>query len=235
MSYMDEAPDDTDYMAGTDGLGVLAGMDVSAAGLRNQTSTNEANRKARAAFREKNYYAPRRALYEKYGKDLEARRAGPTSAERLYELGAAFFAPKNSPGFGGTIANVAPVLAAQRKAMREAEADKSAMLTKYQIDVGEQQGAQLKEQQDAEAAAEKELLAVMSKIYSAQNTPRMVQVLDEATGNLVYRMVSPADMRQQAAGAVPAGVARPKTQAEYDLLPSKTPYVAQDGTIQEKP
>ena len=228
MSYPGDDSDYTEYAG-------LGDMDVSAAGLNALSNTNEANRKARAEAREKNYYAPRRALYEKYGKDLEARRAGPSPAERFYEIGAALAQPKSSPGFAGTIANLAPVMAAQRKAMREAEADKSAMMTKYQIDVGEQQGAQLKEEQDAEAAADKELLAVMSKIYSAQNTPRMVQVLDEATGNLVYRMVSPADMRRQAAGAVPAGVARPKTQAEYDLLPSKTPYVAQDGTIQEKP
>jgi len=240
MGDLGEAFDDTDDLAGTDGLGVLGGMDVSAAGLRNQFSTNEANRKARAELREKNYYAPRRALYEKYGKDLEARRAGPTSAERLYELGAAFFAPKNSPGFGGTIANVAPVLAAQRKAMREAEAAKSAMLTKYNIDVGEQAGDQLKQEQETQTLADKERLAVMSRIYSAENTPKMYQVLDEATGNLVYRLLSPADMRRQAAGAVPAGavpagVARPKTQAEYDLLPKGTRYVAQNGTIQEKP
>jgi len=174
MSYMGEAFDDTDDLAGTDGLDDLAGMDVSAAGLRKQFSTNEANRRARAEAREKDYYAPRRALYEKYGKDLEARRAGPTSAERLYELGAAFFAPKNSPGFGGTIANVAPVLAAQRKAMREAEAAKSAMLTKYNIDVGEQAGDQLKQEQDTQTLADKERLAVMLAMYKAQNQPRYV-------------------------------------------------------------
>ena len=163
MSYPGEPPDDTDDLAG------LGGMDVSAAGLRNQSSTNEVNRKAREAARELKYYAPRRALYEKYGKELEARRAGPSSAERLYEIGAALAAPSKQPGFGGIIADVAPVMAAQRKAMREAEDDKSAMLTKYKIDVGEQQGAQLKEEQDAAAASEKEQLALLTEMYKAQS------------------------------------------------------------------
>lgn len=234
MGDLGEAFDDTDDLAGTDGLGVLGGMDVSAAGLRNQTSTNEVNRKARAAAREKNYYAPRRVLYEKYGKDLEARRAGPTSAERLYELGAAFFAPKNSPGFGGTIANVAPVLAAQRKAMREAEADKSALLTKYQLDVGEQAGAQLKEEQDAQAAADKELLAVMSKIYTAQNTPRYVPGPD---GRLM--MVMPGQAQAAVAtGAAAKPVRRFNSWAEaraVTLAPGTQYTVGADPRIREEP
>jgi hypothetical protein len=161
----------------TDGLGVLGvlgGMDVSAAGLRNQSSTNEINRKAREAARELKYYAPQRALYEKYGKELEARRAGPSSAERLYEIGAALLSPTKSQGFGGTVSNLAPVMAAQRKAIRESEDAKSAMLTKYKMDVGELAGGQLKEEQDAQAASEKEQLAVMSKIYTAQNEPKFI-------------------------------------------------------------
>jgi hypothetical protein len=168
MSYPGDDSDDTEYAG-------LGDMDVSAAGLNALSSTNEVNRKARAKVREEKYYAPRRALYEKYGKDLEARRAGPSPAERFYEIGAALAQPKSSPGFAGTIANLAPVMAAQRKAIREAEAAKSAMLTKYQIDVGEQQGGQLKEEQDAEAAADKERLAVMTAIYKAQNQPRYIE------------------------------------------------------------
>ena len=174
MDYTDEGTDGLGVLGGMDGLGVLGGMDVSAAGLRNQTSTNEANRLARAKVREDKYYAPQRALYEKYGKELEARRAGPTSAERLYEIGAALLSPTKSQGFGGTVSNLAPVMAAQRKAMREAEDAKSAMLTKYKIDVGEQAGGQLKEEQDAQAAADKELLAVMTSIYKAQNEPKFI-------------------------------------------------------------
>jgi hypothetical protein len=167
MSYPGDDSDDTEYAG-------LGDMDVSAAGLNALSNTNEANRKARAKVREEKYYAPRRALYEKYGKDLEARRTGPSPAERFYEIGAALAQPKSSPGFAGTIANLAPVMAAQRKAMREAEAAKSAMLTKYQIDVGEQQGGQLEKEQETQALADKERLAVMLAMYKAQNQPRYV-------------------------------------------------------------
>jgi hypothetical protein len=66
-------------------------------------------------------YDPQRARLEAYTKDLALRRAGPSSAERLYEMGAAFMKPTTAPGFGGMIANVSPVLAGQRKAAREAE------------------------------------------------------------------------------------------------------------------
>ena len=225
MSYPGEPSDDTDD---------LAGMDVSATGLNALYNTNELNRKARAEAREKNYYAPRRALYEKYGKDLEARRAGPSPAERLYEIGAALAAPSKQPGFGGIIADVAPVMAAQRKAMREAEAAKSAMLTKYQIDVGEQQGAQLKEEQDVAAAADKERLAVLMAIYKAQNTPRYVPGPD---GRLM--MVMPGQAQAAVAtGAAAKPVRRFNSWAEarsVTLAPGTQYTVGADPSIREEP
>lgn len=230
MSYPGDDSDDTEYA----GLGGMGGMDFSAAGLNALSSTNEVNRKARAKVREEKYYAPRRALYEQYGKDLEARRAGPSPAERFYEIGAALAQPKSSPGFAGTIANLAPVMAAQRKAIREAEANKSAMLTKYNIDVGEQQGAQLKEEQDAEAAADKERLAVMTAIYKAQNTPRYVPGPD---GRLM--MVMPGQAQAAVAtGAAAKPVRRFNSWAEarsVTLAPGTQYTVGADPSIREEP
>ena len=166
---------DTDDEEATSGGLTLADAVGMAPEMRSIYAQMSANRAAGDKMMEEKYYAPRRALYEQYGKELEMRRAGPGSAERFYEIGAALAAPSKQPGFGGIIADVAPVMAAQRKAMREAEAAKSAMLTKYNIDVGEQQGAQLKEEQDVAAAADKERLAVMLAMYKAQNQPRYIE------------------------------------------------------------
>jgi hypothetical protein len=91
---------------------------------------------ANNAAMKKEVYDPQRERLEKYTKDLQARRAGPTAAERLYEAGAAFLKPTMTPGFAGTIANIAPVLAGQRKARREAEDAQSELALKYGLEIG---------------------------------------------------------------------------------------------------
>jgi len=202
--------------------------------LRSELDAYGLGVRERAARLEKEYNAPRRALYEKYGKELEARRAGPSSSERLYEIGAAFLKPKMSPGFGGTIANLAPVLAGQRKAIREAEDAKSAMLTKYKMDVGELQGDELK----TNLASEDKIAAARYAALKAMYTPRMVQAVDEATGNLVWRMVSPADMQQQAAGAPTPGAPSPvrvNNDTEFNALPSGAMFIGPDNVTRRKP
>ena len=229
MSYAGLPPEPTEDDELSPELDNFAAMPLP---LRSELDAYNLGVRGRAARLEKEYNAPRRALYEKYGKELEARRAGPSSSERLYELGAALLSPSKNRGFSGMIADIAPVLAGQRKAIREAEDAKSAMLTKYKMDVGELQGDELK----TNLASEDKIAAARYAALKAMYTPRMVQVYNEDTKQMEWQWRSPAD----AAGAAPApgaaaGVARPKTQAEYDLLPKDTEYVAQDGTIQRKP
>ena len=224
-----EPPEDDDLSPVLDNFGAMP------LPLRSELDAYNLGVRERAARLEKEYNAPRRALYEKYGKELEARRAGPSSAERLYEIGAALLSPTKSQGFGGTVSNLAPVMAAQRKAMREAEDAKSAMLTKYKMDVGEMQGEDLK----ANLSAEDKIAAARYAALKAMYTPRMVQAVDEATGNLVWRMLSPADMQQQAAGAAPAPGAPPPVRVnndtEYNALPPGAMFIGPDNVTRRKP
>jgi hypothetical protein len=149
----------------------LYGMPPALSGLYD---SNVASRAARAKTLEEKYYAPRRALYEKYGKDLAARRAGPTPSESLYSIGAALMKPTQSPGFGGMIANVAPVMAERQKAIREAEDAKNEMLTKYKMDVGTLEGEQLKGEQTGLNTADAQRFAAMLAYYKSQNEPKFV-------------------------------------------------------------
>lgn len=63
----------------------------------------------------------REKYYDRIAKALEEKRYGPSFSERMFQLSAAFAAPTSTRGFGGVMANVMPVLAAQQKAQREGE------------------------------------------------------------------------------------------------------------------
>ncbi|MEI7894473.1 MAG: hypothetical protein WCI05_15370 [Myxococcales bacterium] len=63
--------------------------------------------------------AQQQAFYDRLTKQLEARRAGPSTAERLYQLSAALAAPTTVRGFSGVMNNVMPVLQQQAQAQRE--------------------------------------------------------------------------------------------------------------------
>ena len=63
--------------------------------------------------------AQQQAFYDRITKQLEARRAGPSTAERLYQLSAALAAPTTVRGFSGVLNNVMPVLQQQAQAQRE--------------------------------------------------------------------------------------------------------------------
>lgn len=63
----------------------------------------------------------REKYYDRIAKALEEKRYGPSFSERMFQLSAAFAAPTSTRGFGGVMANIMPVLAAQQKARREGE------------------------------------------------------------------------------------------------------------------
>lgn len=74
-----------------------------------------------AMAEEKKLAGEREAYYDKIAKALEEKRYGPSFSERMFQLSAAFAAPTSTRGFGGVMANIMPVLAAQQKAQREGE------------------------------------------------------------------------------------------------------------------
>lgn len=60
-------------------------------------------------------------FYDRMEQEIRARRAGPTTSERLYELGAAMMAPTRVRGFSGTMGNILPVLQQQSQERRKGE------------------------------------------------------------------------------------------------------------------
>lgn len=61
------------------------------------------------------------ARYDAQAKALAEKRYGPSFSERMFQLSAALAKPTRRRGFGGILANVAPVLQAQEQAKREGE------------------------------------------------------------------------------------------------------------------
>ena len=234
---------DTDDEEATSGGLTLADAVGMAPEMRSIYAQMSANRAAGDKMMEEKYYAPRRALYEQYGKELEMRRAGPGSAERFYEIGAALAAPSKQPGFGGIIADVAPVMAAQRKAMREAEDAKRAMLTKYKLDTGALEGEQLKSTIAGKNAVDTSIAGALKAMY----TPKMVQVYNPATAQTEWRMLSPADLQPPKtpgaiaapnAAAVPGTKEAPvriTTDAEALALPPDTYFKGPDNITRRRP
>jgi len=134
---------------------------------------------ANNAAMKKEVYDPQRERLEKFTKDLQTRRAGPSSAERLYEAGAAFLKPTMTPGFAGTIANVAPVMAGQRKARREAEDAQRELALKYDLEIGNIGSEEAKGRLTSQQALLKSIMAAQIK---AGKKPTLSRLLDTPGG-----------------------------------------------------
>lgn len=74
----------------------------------------------------------RRKLFEEGRARLEQQRMGPSRAEQLFALSAAFAAPQRYKGFGGMMANVTPVLADMAAVRGRADTDRATALQKLQ-------------------------------------------------------------------------------------------------------
>jgi len=70
----------------------------------------------------------RRKLFEQGRASLEKERLGPSRAEQLFALAAAFSEPQRYKGFGGMMANVMPVMAQMTGATRKADQQRSEAL-----------------------------------------------------------------------------------------------------------
>ena len=72
------------------------------------------------------------AYYDRMREEILARRTGPSTSERLYQLGAALMAPTSVRGFSGTMNNVLPVLQQQAQASREGTENRAEALSKLE-------------------------------------------------------------------------------------------------------
>lgn len=165
--------------------------------------------------------APQRAKLEEYTKALRDRQAGPSSAESLLALGSAFLQPTSYRGFGGMIANVAPVIAEQAKARREAQDAQKELALKYDLDMAkmtaEEKLATLKGQTDLRS----KILALAATKGKSGQAPRIaVDALGRALHpNLGYPLPQPGNER----GQVPIAAIQfmlsqndPAVDAEFD-------------------
>lgn len=74
----------------------------------------------------------RRKLFEQGRARLEQQRMGPSRAEQLFALSAAFAAPQRYKGFGGMMANVAPVLGDMAAVRGRADSERARALQTLQ-------------------------------------------------------------------------------------------------------
>ena len=75
---------------------------------------------------------------------LKNLRMGPSRTEQLFQLSAALAQPTRYRGFGATLENVMPVLAAQEKAKRDAQMQQMELANKYMPEILQAQREQRK-------------------------------------------------------------------------------------------
>jgi hypothetical protein len=150
--------------------------------------------------------AQQQARYDAQAKALAEKRYGPSFSERMFQLSAALAQPTSRRGFGGVLANVAPVLQAQEQAKREGEISRRDALDKLDTDKFTAQVG-LAKQDLATALAMAKLEAMANK------PPTMKSVIVE--NGIAYDPVSGAKVVQPDGKAWAALSAYP-TQANLD-------------------
>jgi len=93
-----------------------------------------------ARTREQELRLKQQEFYDRMARQIEERRAGPSTSERLFQLSAALARPTSVRGFSGVMGNVMPVLQEQAKAAREGEEGRAEALNALQM--AQMQGAQ---------------------------------------------------------------------------------------------
>ena len=101
-----------------------------------------------ARTREQELRLKQQAFYDRMAQQLEERRTGPSTSERLFQLSAALARPTSVRGFSGVLNNVMPVLQEQAKAAREGEEGRAEALNALQM--AQMKGAQGLAAQDVE-------------------------------------------------------------------------------------
>lgn len=76
----------------------------------------------------------RRAMFEQARAALEQQRLGPSRAEQLFALSAAFAAPQRYKGFGGMMANVMPALSDVAAVRRQSDAKRTDALERLRAE-----------------------------------------------------------------------------------------------------
>lgn len=179
--------DDTE----TGALGALASLDNTAG-----TASDAQLMGVRDAMkRSRDLQLQQQAFYDRMARQLEQRRAGPSTSEQLFELSAALARPTTVRGFSGVLNNVMPVLQQQAKATREGKESRMEALNALQL-------AQLK---GAESLAGRDLNTqiALAKITAAANKPPV--------GIDIGGVLTDPRTGKRIGGPAPGGIPAPRT------------------------
>lgn len=143
-----------------------------------------------------------KAYFDNVAEQLKAKRYGPSRAEQLFALSAAFAAPTRTRGFAGVMGNVMPVFQQFERSKREAEAARAEDMQKLQL---ARMGASKTELSNALA------LQRLQAQYANAGRPSI-------------QLDSSGKLRE-----VPKKVHRPKNEVEYAAIPVGEYYVVPSG------
>lgn len=178
-----------------------------------------------ARTREQELRRDQQAFYDRMAQQLEERRTGPSTSERLFQLSAALARPTSVRGFSGVLNNVMPVLQEQAKAAREGEEGRAEALNALQM-------AQMKGAQGL-AAQDMDTELALLKLTAAANKPQRRRTgFNPLTGRL-EDMDTGELVRSPAAANLP--VLTPEQVAEMAKNPANrgTKFMTVDGRPME--
>lgn len=167
----------------------------------------------------------RRQRFERAAAELEQRKYGPSRAEQLLALSAAFAAPRRYKGFGATLENILPVLGQTAAARRQGDQTRADAMLEL-----EQRYAQAG--MDSEANALKGREGMLRTLAALAKEKKRRTGFDPVSGDLkdmdTGELISPSGTRT-------SGLPRPASEEEYNALPSGSQYIAPDGSLRTKP
>lgn len=168
----------------------------------------------------------RRKLFEEGRARLEQQRMGPSRAEQLFALSAAFAQPQRYKGFGGMMANVTPVLADMAAVRGRADTDRATALQKLQEQYMSGDFAARRQS----AGDELKMLQIQASLEKPKARRTGISPVDGLLYDLDTGEVIPF---KQSGGGGGAAVQVASKEA-YDALPPGTQYVAPDGSLRTK-
>lgn len=166
----------------------------------------------------------RRKLFEEGRAALEKERMGPSRAEQLFALAAAFSQPQRYKGFGGMMANVMPVMAEMTSATRQADRTRSEALRRLEREYMDDEQSLLR----GERGAQRQYLTSLLAATKPKARPRPL------THPITGEFVDPETM-----DVIPVNrdgnLPHVTSPADVEKLPPGAEFIAPDGSRRRKP
>lgn len=167
---------------------------------------------------------------------LEQAQMGPSRAEQLFALSAAFARPQRMRGFAGMMDNLMPTLAGLSGAQREASFQREDALSRLER---QYLGQQMEGEQNAFTNRREALKALAQTVK-----PQLPQIIADGNGGIhavnratleAQTVIAPNDGSHAFGAPVQGGgsanLPRPKTPDEVMRLPPGSRFIAPDGRI----